>query len=255
MSRPNRERLDEPFVPQVTLDRESDVPLYRQIAKPITDLILSGEVEPGRLIEDEVSLARRLDVSRPTARRALQDLVADGLLVRRRGAGTRVTPAHVHRKIGLTSLYGDLIKAGHTPNTEVLSYSVQLADEVIAEKLGRAVGDELVVIDRVRGANDSPLAIMHNVLPIEHAPTLSQLTRSGLYECLSQRGVEIASAIQVVGAKNADKREAELLDLEPGTALVTMERIAYDADGGVVEFGSHVYDAAQYRVTIPMFAD
>lgn len=255
MVQDTRENLDDPFVPAVKLDRSSDAPLYQQIAKPITDLILSGKIEPGRLIEDEVSLAKRLDVSRPTARRALQDLVTAGLLVRRRGAGTRVTPSHLHRRIGLTSLYGDLQQAGHTPKTEVLSYRVQLADDDMAKRLGRKVGEELVVIDRVRSANETPLAVMHNVLPADLAPSLSELTSGGLYERLGQQGVEIASAIQTVGAKNADEREAELLDLEPGTALVTMERVAYDAEGNVVEFGSHVYDAAQYRVTIPMFAE
>ena len=70
------EGLDVPFVPQIALDRDSEVPLYQQIAHPLEELILAGRLEPGRLIEDEVSMARRLKVSRPTTRRALRDLVA-----------------------------------------------------------------------------------------------------------------------------------------------------------------------------------
>ena len=123
------EGLDVPFVPQIALDRDSEVPLYQQIAHPLEELILAGRLEPGRLIEDEVSMARRLKVSRPTTRRALRDLVARGLLTRRRGVGTRVTPMHVRRPLGLTSLNDDLVDAGFTPRTEVLSYEVMLAGE------------------------------------------------------------------------------------------------------------------------------
>lgn len=247
--------LDSPYIVDIRLERESTVPLYQQIAEPLTKLIMSGAIEPGRLIEDEVSLAQRLDVSRPTARRALQELVSSGLLVRRRGVGTRVTPTHVHRQIGLTSLNADLEAAGYVTRTEVLNYQVQLADEDQAARLACNIGDEVVVIERLRWINDRPLGIMHNTIPAPVAPSLTELTQKGLYACLSERGVRLATGAQTIGARVASEREANLLAIALGAPLLSIERTAYDASGDIVEFGRHVYDATQYNITIPLVAD
>lgn len=247
--------LDIPYIADIELDRQSIVPLYQQIAEPLTKLIMSGAIEPGRLIEDEVSLAHRLEVSRPTTRRALQDLVNSGLLVRRRGVGTRVTPTHVHRQIGLTSLNEDLEKAGYETRTEVLSYQVQLANEAQSKQLNCQVGDEVVSIERLRWINDSPLGIMRNTIPSKVAPTLTELSQNGLYKCLADRHVKMATAVQTIGARIATESEAELLGLETGAALMTIERTVYDVAGDVVEYGRHIYDASQYNVTIPLVAD
>lgn len=247
--------LDIPYIADITLDRTSTTPLYQQISEPLTKLIMSGAVEPGRLIEDEVSLAQRLQVSRPTTRRALQELVNGGLLVRRRGVGTRVTPTHVHRQIGLTSLNDDLEAAGFETRTEVVYYQVQLADEDQAAKLACKVGDEIVTIERLRWINDTPLGIMHNTIPSHIAPSLTELSQKGLYRCLAERDVKMATGVQTIGARVANEREAKLLGIEVGSALMTIERTAYGASGEVVEFGKHLYDATQYNVTIPLVAD
>ncbi|WP_043534738.1 GntR family transcriptional regulator [Actinomyces polynesiensis] len=247
--------LDEPYTPLIHLDRSSPVPLYHQIAKPLEELITSGELPPGRLIEDEVSMAQRLSVSRPTARRALQDLVGRGLLTRRRGVGTRVTPSHVRRPLSLTSLNDDLEKAGFEPRTEVLSYEVRLAQEEDAVHLGCEVGAEVVRIERRRWIDDRKLAILTNLLPVATAPSLTQLTAKGLYACLREAGIQMASASQSVGARSADASDAENLDIAPGDALLTMERTAYDHSGAVVEYGRHVYNADLYSFHFTLVAE
>ena len=114
VTQPRPESLNEPFVPAISIDRDSAIPLYQQICQPLSELIGSGWLVPGQLIEDEVAMANRLRVSRPTARRALEELVNRGLVIRRRRVGTRVAPRHVHRPLGLTSLYG-------FPGTMILS--------------------------------------------------------------------------------------------------------------------------------------
>lgn len=250
-----RSVLDVPYVADIPLDRASPVPLYHQIAQPLEALITSGSLEAGRLIEDEVSMAQRLKVSRPTARRAMQDLVNRGLLNRRRGAGTRVTPSHVHRPLGLTSLNDDLVKAGFEPRTEVLSYEVTLASTDEASHLGCDVGVEIVRIRRRRWVDDQQLALMTNILPAATAPTLTELTMKGLYTCLEDRGIHPATAHQAVGARNADAVDADQLGLEIGAPLLTMERTAYDSEGHVVEFGTHAYNAELYSLKFTLFAE
>jgi len=82
----------------VELDRSSPVPLYYQLAQAIEAAIRDGELSPGDRFENELALAKRLTLSRPTTRRAIQELVDKGLLVRKRGVGTQVVqnPVHVH---------------------------------------------------------------------------------------------------------------------------------------------------------------
>ncbi|MEW6860745.1 GntR family transcriptional regulator [Trueperella pyogenes] len=244
--------LDTPYVLDVSLNRHSAEPLYQQIFAPIAQLIKSGGLLPNQLLEDEISMAQRLNISRPTARRALQELVDAGLLVRRRGVGTRVTPSHVHRQLALTSLNDDLIRAGHTTRTEVLKYQIHLASAEEVEMLNCALDEELVTVQRLRWIDDHPLAILNNTIPSRIAPTLTELSRFGLYESFSKHDVVPASAVQTLGAKNATKAEADLLNVEPGMALFTMQRTAYDAEGKVIEQGNHVYDAQQYKMTFPL---
>jgi transcriptional regulator, GntR family len=247
--------VDEPFVPTIIVERSSPVPLYHQIAAPLEELITSGTLQPGQLIEDEVSMAHRLNVSRPTARRALQDLVSRGLLSRRRGVGTRVTPSHVRRPLALTSLNEDLVKSGFNPHTEVLAYEVRLADAHDATLIGREEGTEVVHVRRRRWIDDRPLAILTNLIPGDIAPTLTQLSAQGLYACLEDRGIHLASARQAVGARSADAEAADLLSIDEGGALLTMERTAYDMPGQVVEYGTHVYNAELYSFQFTLVAE
>ncbi len=252
---PDTASLDQPFIPDLDLDRDWAIPLYQQIALPLENLILAGKLEPGQLIEDEVSLAQHLNVSRPTARRALQDLVARGLLTRRRGVGTRVTPAHVRRPLALTSLNDDLMKAGFSPRTEVLSYEVKLAQDEQADLLGCEVGQEVVYVERRRWIDDRRLAVLTNLLPASIAPSLTRLSTHGLYECLREDGIHPSAAHQVIGARVADEEQADQLGVTAGDALLTMTRTAYDHTGAVVEYGTHYYNAALYSFQLNLTSD
>ncbi|QCV87750.1 GntR family transcriptional regulator [Acidipropionibacterium jensenii] len=246
---------DQPFIPQIDLDRDSADPLYRQISQPLEELILSGALKAGRLIEDEVSMAQRLSVSRPTARRALQDLVARGLLTRRRGAGTRVTPSHVRRSLSLTSLNDDLVKSGFKPHTQVMSYQVRLANDEEAALLHCEEGHEIVRIERLRLIDERPLAFMSNLLRADIAPSLTQLSQFGLYACLDERGLRPVAAEQAIGARSANDADASRLAISAGAALLTMQRTAYDAREQVIEYGSHVYNAALYSFQFNLTAN
>lgn len=238
-----------PFEIDVTIDRALTVPLYRQIAEPLEQAIRSGVISAGSRIEDEVSMAKRLNVSRPTARRALQDLVERGLVSRKRGVGTRVNPGHIHRRIGLTSLDADLRNAGFETHTDVLSYEVILAGPEEASILQCNEGAEVVRIQRLRWANGEPLAVLMNLLPASVAPGLTELATTPLYACFQANGVQVASASQNVSARNSTEEESELLEMVPGDALLAVKRWAYDPAGNVVEYGDHIYNLALHSLT------
>jgi DNA-binding GntR family transcriptional regulator len=230
----------------VDIDRSSPVPLYHQLAQAIEAAIRDGELAPGDRFENELALASRLSLSRPTTRRAIQELVDKGLLVRKRGVGTQVVQNPVHRRVELTSLFDDLARAGQQPTTELLDYRRIAVDEEIAVELNLAVDAEVVTIQRLRCANGEPLAVMTNYLPAELAPGPEELEASGLYQALRARGIHIRLARQRIGAKPATKSEAKSLGEKPGAPLLTMSRTAFDDSGRAVEFGSHCYRASRY---------
>jgi DNA-binding GntR family transcriptional regulator len=235
------------------LDRSGPVPLYYQIATLLEQAIRTEQLPAGSRLENEVALGARLGLSRPTIRRAIQELVDKGLLVRRRGIGTQVVHGKVTRNVELTSLYEDLAATGQTPLTTVLSSEIVPADERVAEILGVALSSPTLHIKRLRRADGVPLAVLDNILPGDFTDiTSEELETHGLYQILSSRGVTMRVAKQRIGARSATPTEANLLDLSRGGAVLTMDRTAFDNSGRAVEYGQHCYrpDLYSFEITL-----
>jgi DNA-binding GntR family transcriptional regulator len=235
------------------LDKSSPIPLYYQVARRLESAIADDTLPAGARLENEIALAARLRLSRPTIRRAIQELVDKGLLVRRRGIGTQVVHGKVTRNVELTSLYEDLERTQQRPTTRVISRLDAEADEAEAAALGLQPGDPVVRLTRLRYADGVPLSILHNTLPVDYADfTAEDYAQHGLYQLLRTRGVTMRVAKQRIGARDATPAEAELLDIRRGSALLTMERTAFDASGRAVEFGTHCYrpDLYSFELTL-----
>jgi GntR family transcriptional regulator len=230
-----------------TLDRTSPVPLYYQLAQQLESAIQNGVLSPGSLLGNEVELAGRLGLSRPTVRQAIQSLVEKGLLVRRRGVGTQVVHSRVKRPLELSSLYDDLAAAGQRPTTRVLANEILPAPAGVAAALGIAEGDQVHHLERLRLARGEPVAHLSNHVPGGLLDLATEkLEATGLYRMLGAAGVTLHSARQSVGARRATPEEAGRLDEPQGAPVLTMQRTAYDNTGRAVEYGTHVYRASRY---------
>lgn len=229
------------------MDSNSPVPLYHQAAQVLEEAIEDGRLTRGSKLDSELDLAEQLGISRPTMRAAIKQLVDKGLLIRRRGFGTIVAPTPVQRAVALTSLYDDLKESGREPQTRVLNFEEILCPPEIAEQL--SIGPEAPVLqfDRLRVADSDPIALMHNVVPVGLLEIeREKLEQTGLYDLFRENGISPHVATQRVGARKAETREAELLEIELGDPVVTMSRIAYDTSGRPIEYGSHSYPAESY---------
>ena len=237
----------------VDLERTGPVPLYFQVSQRMEKTIRSGEIPAGSRLENEVHLADRLQLSRPTIRRAIQELVDKGLVVRRRGIGTQVVHGQVTRGVELTSLYEDLVLGGQNPSTQVLSIATEPADHSVAHQLNLTQGTPVIRIERLRSADDVPVAILTNWL-IVGGLELSEddLKKFGLYQLLRNQGITIRVARQKFGARKATNSEADHLDIPHGSALLTMDRTAYGDSGVAVEYGHHCYrpDLYSFETTL-----
>lgn len=229
------------------LDRSSPIPLYFQIATRLERAIREEDLPAGSRLENEISIGQRFGLSRPTVRRALQELVDKGLLVRRRGVGTQVVHGQVTRGVDLTSLFEDLTQTGQKPTTRVIHHEVTTADEQVANTLGISAGDTVVRLVRLRLADGVPIAVLDNTLPEEFSDlTRDDFEKRGLYQLLRSRGVTIRVAKQRIGARAASPAESELLSLPRGAAVLSMSRTAFDSSGRAVEFGDHCYSPDLY---------
>ncbi|MGS0684496.1 GntR family transcriptional regulator [Nakamurella sp. GG22] len=233
------------------LDRSTDLPLYHQLARRIQGAIETGELPPGSSLGNEILLAQRFGVSRPTMRHAIQTLVDNGLLVRKRGVGTQVVHGPIHRPIQLTSLYDDLEKRGECPRTTVLSNEWVLARHDIAGTLSVPVGEPVLHLRRLRLAKGEPLAILENYLPGDLAGIGdTDLSAHGLYQTMRDAGIRIAVAKQRIAARAGTADECRLLEEPPDAALLTADRLTLDDTGRPVEWGRHVYRPSMYSFTV-----
>ena len=234
---------------QVSVDRNSRIPLHVQLAQQLEAAIHDGDLPVGSRLSNEVDLAEAYGLSRPTVRQAIARLVDQGLLVRKRGVGTQVvgSSGQVRRSLELTSLYDDLAAAHRKPETEVLRFGIAPASSDVATALQCEAGDRVLRMERLRRADGEPLALMRNWLPAELLDTdPSTLAERGLYELLRAEGVRLKVAHQTISAQPATTEQARLLSEEPGYPLLATTRITYDDHGRAVEYGSHLFRASRY---------
>jgi GntR family transcriptional regulator len=241
---------------QRPLDRNSPIPLYFQIAESLRQAISDGTLKPGERLDNELDLTEQLGVSRPTVRQAVQRLVDQGLVVRRRGLGTVVVAPRILRSVALTSLYDDLLATGREPATTVLAVTQLEADEELAATLLLPAGAAVLSVERLRLADGTPLALMHNYLPaglLRSEPEVA-LVKTGLYELLRGQGVQLQAGEQRIGARKATAQESKLLDAPRGATVLTMARTTFDQGGKPVEYGNHAYLAERYSFRMTLVA-
>lgn len=235
------------------VDRSGPVPLYYQLAKRLQDAIESGQLPAGTRIENEVDLADQLNISRPTIRRAIRELVDKGLLVRRRGVGTQVVHGRMKRNMDFTSLYDALSQSNRAPSTKVLLHEVIPASAEVIETLALPANAEVLHIVRLRSTEGTPFALLENFLPAQFGDIGSeQLERHGLYQLLRSRGVTMAVAHQTIGARRATAQEARLFGQKVGSPVLTMSRTFFDQSGRPFELGVHSYRPDLYSFEMTM---
>ncbi|MGL5406045.1 MAG: GntR family transcriptional regulator [Propionibacteriaceae bacterium] len=226
----------------VMVDRTSPVPLYHQLAEQWAAAIKHGNLKAGDPFENELALVARLRLSRPTIRKAMDELVRQGLLVRRRGVGTHVANQLLHSRDNLTSLYEELDATGRQPRTEVLLLKTGVTNSTIATAMGLDQQTALVRVERLRYCDNRPLVILRSWLPPRFEDiTMQELTHLGLRQILAQRGAVVAAARQRAAARIASVRERRLLLMTRADAVMHVQWQGFSADGTTLEYGEHSY--------------
>ncbi len=221
---------------------------YKQLHRHISAAILSGDLAPDDQLPPERDLAEIAQISRVTVRKAVSLLVADGLIEQRQGAGSFVRSAAPKLKQSLSSLVSfteNMLVRGMTSNSTVLSCGIFAPNPQEILALGLSSQDRVTRINRLRLADDAPMALEHSSLPQDILPDPGKVETS-LYAILRGNGCAPTRAIQRVTAINLERREAELLKLPEGSAVLKIERTGYLATGRPIEFSSGLYRSDIY---------
>ncbi|MED0662356.1 GntR family transcriptional regulator [Geobacillus thermodenitrificans] len=237
------------------IDKQSPVPIYYQLEQYMKEKIEKGEWQPGEMIPSERELAEMYDISRMTVRQAVNNLVNDGYLVRRRGKGTFVAAKKIEQPLkGLTSFSEDMRARGMEPDTVVLGFETVPASKKLTEWLAVKEGDALYEIRRLRLADGSPMALETLYIPCALAPHLTrEIVNGSVYEFMEKEvGLAIGTAVQVIEASVARKLEAEHLQVKEGAPVLLLERRTYLTDGRPLEVVKSVYRGDRYKFIVEM---
>ncbi|MFZ4535526.1 GntR family transcriptional regulator [Propionivibrio sp.] len=226
-------------------------PLYRQIRELITRSLESGEWGPGNVIPSESELADRFGVSQGTVRKAIDEMAAENLLVRRQGKGTFVAthndPRSFFRFLRLASDEADL----HTLKSIPLECWRAKAGADVARTLAIEPAAPIIIVRRLLRFGNEPAVFDEIYLPGELFPDLTldvlksdELSLYSLFE--SRYGVRIIRADERLRAVSADRVSAELLQVAEGSPLLLVERVTFTYDNKPVEWRRGFYSTENF---------
>jgi GntR family transcriptional regulator len=234
---------------------ENGIPLYYQIETILRQRILSGVLKAGMPFSNEEALQKEFGVSRITVRHALASLEKDGLIARKRGKGTIVSPKTPLIEIPkLTGSMENLLLMGVNSSVRLLEVGMIDPPQIVKENLGIAEGKQVLRVRKIRIVDENPFSYVINYLPEEIGLRLSRAElekKSSLSHILEKSlGIYLEEAVQTVEAAIADAEEAALLSVRFGDPLLKVQRTVFDIKKKPIEHVSVLYRADKYSFTV-----
>jgi len=205
----------------------------------------------GAAIPSERQLSANLGVSRLTLRAALDELVREGYLVRRRGSGTYVQHPKIAQELTMTSFSEDMRRRGMRPASKTLSLTTTTAGAYLGRCLHVSPSEPILVAKRLRLADQETMAIETLHVPAALVPDLTprDLEETSFYELLSKRyGIEITTGVQTIEPTVTNEEESDALGVPLHSPAFLFERTTRADDGAIVEFVRSTYRGDRYRL-------
>jgi len=239
----------------MTKNGRNGIPVYKKIQHAIWKRIETGELKPGDMVDSERELARIHRVSLMTARHALTSLEREGIVERRRSAGTFVAPPKVHFN-KLMSYTEQMSSRGLVAHTQVLCCKIIEHEPEIAARLSLPAHSQLVKVERLRLAGDEPFALESCYLSAQEFGDLvsAGLGRTSLFSSLERDyGIVLAHADEEVDATAADPRISELFAIARGTPLLRFRQVIYSTKGKATIYVIGFYRSDRHTLQIRRF--
>ncbi|HZU67170.1 MAG TPA: GntR family transcriptional regulator [Ktedonobacteraceae bacterium] len=240
-----------------TLERSNPLPLYYQLKEVLRQQIRAGHLAPHTAIPSEPELVARYHVSRATVRQALTELVHEGLLYRQHGKGTFVCEPRVQQTVSeLTSLSEELRKRGKKPGGLLLVSELVRGDETIRKSLQLTDEEQAIRLERLRAADDIPIAYEIDYLPYPRASSIYQRAKEiadgSLYSLMASEGLSPYIAEQIIMADRPSARAAELLKVQPDEPGLRIFCTTFDQTGMPIEYSETFFPGSRYETQVTL---
>jgi GntR family transcriptional regulator len=236
------------------LDANSSVPLYAQLLERWRKMLRSGELQPGDRFPSELDLARDYGVARITVRRAISELVRDGVLVRRPGKGSFVAAPKIERElVDVASFSARMQAVGVETTARVLDVRTMPATAELARLLTIAEGAPVMRLQRVRLTRGEPTVLETSHIPLDRCPGIvdEDFVANSLYQILADRyGLHPASSHKTLELTYASQSEGRLLEVAPGSPLFLLQAVVSAADRTVLEYAKTLYRGDRFRFRV-----
>lgn len=242
--------------------RSSPTPLYYQLFSLLKDSILDGTLALGLRLPPEEQLADLFKVSRITAKRAMDDLAAEGLVERQRGRGTHVIFQYSPKPVcaPLTGMLQEIERSVSNSSAQILDYGMRVPPRDIREDLRLADGETALHLLRVRerdGMKFGHYSSWTARVDMPADPAIFENTpRLSYYR---QQGLEVSHATQTLSAVSADASVADALDVAEGNPLLSLTRRSYQKTGAgdeqILDFLEVLCNPAHFQCSMDLILD
>jgi len=245
--------MDEAFV----IDHNSVLPLHLQVEDILRKLIEKPEYQNGKLLPNEVHIAKRLGISRNTVRQATNKLVYEQLLVRKKGVGTKVAKNNIATKLNKWSSFThEMDEKGVSFKNYTIKVSKVVPDKEIRQLFNIADGVKVIKLERLRGLNKGPIVYFISYFHPRTGLTEREDYTVPLYEKLEKdHHILVAVSKEGIRAILANKRLAEKLNVAIGDPILFRKRVVCDPGDRPIEYNLGYYRADSFTYTIDIAKD
>jgi GntR family transcriptional regulator len=238
----------------LSLDKDGFIPLYHQIQRALIERIQAGELVVGDCLPSEYELARAYQVSRITARQALNNLKSSGYAISQKGRGTYVAQPKLEKNImHLRGFTEEMKRRGMIPSSHLLEQSVVHAPVSLAQQLRVSTASPILRLRRLRIGDGTPMALEESHIPLKHYPGLERINfaKNSLYAVLrDEYGVRAAWADEVLEASPATHEESKLLSIPKSAIMLSISRVIMTTAEIPIEIACSRYCGDRYRASI-----
>lgn len=224
-------------------------PLYLQVIDKIKEDIENGVYETGERLPSEFQLSKQLGISRATLREALRMLEDESVIIRRHGVGTFINTKPLFSS-GIEELFSvtDMIKRGNkVPGTNYISSSIENATEDDIRRFNDEESTEMIVIDRVRTADEEPVVYCLDKIPKQHLPDYVSHQQQSIFDQLEKSGTTITYAMTQIEPIGYHDRISEILQCEPETALLVLKQMHFNESDKPVLYSINYFRADKFK--------
>ncbi len=234
------------------LDHESNTPLYRQAEALLRKMISEEEYVNGKLLPNEVELSKKLGISRNTLRQAINNLMFEGLLVRKKGYGTTVAPSKV---MSNARNWMSFSQEMHALGVEVQNFELHLSWKKVAKECAEFMnipeGTRVLCLERLRGKPDHPFVYFISYFHPDIHMTGDEDMNKPLYDMLSEKyGVNVKVSRELISAQKVDEFLADKLEISEGDPILVRKRFVYDDKSMPIEYNIGYYRADSFSYSI-----